>query len=80
MDTIRDLFDALLSIGGLATGAVLSRVSAIMLILSDLLSLDHTMLAIAWIMVAFVFAAGFMTVRRHISEYQEKMEHAALSS
>ena len=79
METIRDLFDALLSIGGLATGAVLSLVSAVMLILSDMLSLDHAMLSIAWIMVAFVFAAGFLTARRHIKEYQERIERDVLS-
>ena len=79
MDTVRDLFDALLSIGGLATGAVLSLVSAILLLVSDIAHLDHTTLALAWIMVAFVFAAGFKTVRRHLLEYQERMEKNALS-
>ncbi len=74
METIRDLFDSLLSIGGLATGAVVSLVSAIMLLLSDIVHLDRTTLALAWIMTAFVFAAGFITARRHLQEYQERIE------
>ena len=74
METIRDLFDALLSIGGLATGAVLSLVSATMLLASDMIHLDQTTLALAWIMAAFIFAAGYITARRHMAEYQGRME------
>lgn len=77
METIRDLFDGLISIGGLAAGSVISLISAVLLILSDIVPLDHTTLALAWIMMAFVFAAGFLAIRKHMREYQEKMERAA---
>jgi cobalamin biosynthesis protein CobD/CbiB len=80
METMRDLLDGLISIGGLATGAVLSLVSGVLLLLSDIVKLDHTTLALAWIMMAFVFAIGFMTARRHMTEYQERLEREALSS
>ena len=80
METIRDLFDGLISIGGLAAGSVISLISAVLLILSDIIPLDHTTLALAWIMMAFVFAAGFLAVRRHMQEYQERIERASLSS
>ena len=80
METIRDLFDNLISIGGLAAGSVVSLISAVLLILSDIIPLDNTTLALAWIMMAFVFAAGFLAVRRHIREYQEQMERAPLTA
>ena len=80
METIRDLLDGLISIGGLATGAVLSVVTGALLILSDITHIDRTTLALAYIMMALVFAAGFMTARRHMMEYQERLEREALHS
>ena len=74
METIKDLLSGLITQGGLATGMVLSIISAVILLLSDMLRLDHTTLALAWVMVAFVFAIGFATVRRLIREYEDKYE------
>ena len=79
METIRDLLDGLISIGGMATGAVLSLVTAMLLILSETIHLDRVTLALAYIMIAFVFAIGFMTARKHMMEYQERLENEALS-
>jgi len=66
VNKIRNILDILITLGGLAMGGVLSILSAIILLLSDVISLDHTTLALGWIMAAFVFAIGFHTTKEHM--------------
>jgi hypothetical protein len=70
---IRDILDMLTTVGGLAMGSVLSILSAILLIASEVLALDRTTLALAWVMVGFVFALGLWTVRGEMNRAFEKL-------
>ena len=74
MISIRDTLDIILTMGGLATGAVVSLLSAILLFLSELLALDHITLALAWVMVAAVFAIGYMTARKQMHQAMKKVD------
>ena len=70
---VRNILDILMTMGGLAMGAVISLLSAILLLLSEFVPLDRTTLALTWIMVALVFAFGFYTAKR-----QAKVAEAGL--
>ena len=77
VDNIKDILDMLTTIGGLAMGSVMSIISAILLIASDILPLDHITLALAWVMAAFIFAIGLWTARRQMNIAFEKLESEA---
>ena len=75
MPGIRTILDLLQSLGGLATGAVISLIAAITLLVSEVVHLDHTILALGWIMASFVFAIGFISARQAM-----KKEHADMAT
>ena len=77
VDNIKDILDMLTTIGGLAMGSVMSIISAILLIASDILPIDHITLALALVMAAFIFAIGLWTARRQMNIAFEKLESEA---
>ena len=74
MPGIRSILSLLQSMAGLATGAVLSLVYAILLLASDMIELDHTVLALTWVMVSFVFAIGFYTAKAQMKDEKVKLD------
>ena len=68
---LKTILNLLQSMGGLATGAVFSVLFAITLLASDAYPMDHTVLALAWIMVGFIMATGFYTARTQMKAEQE---------
>lgn len=74
MSPIRNLLDILITLGGLAMGAVLSVLMAVTVLIYEMMEIDHTTLALTWSLVAFVFAIGFITAKRQFNKEQESME------
>ena len=73
VNEVRNILDILMTLGGLAMGGVLSILSAALLLLSDTIPLDHTALALGWIMAAFVFAIGFKTAKRQMGAAYDQL-------
>ena len=63
LNPVRKSLDILMTLGGLAMGAVLSLLFALLLLLSDFVVINHTVLALSWIMLAFVFAIAYFTAK-----------------
>lgn len=75
MPGITSVLSLLQSMAGLATGAVFSILFAITLLASDVIPMDHTVLALAWIMVAFICSIAFYSAKE-----QMKVEKAKLGT
>ena len=76
MDTInniRSILDIVLSLGGLAMGMVLSIINAAILFGFMVLNVSSNSIILAWIMMAFVFAAGFGTAKKQLEEHEEAL-------
>ena len=73
MPGIGVVLSLLQSMAGLATGAVFAVLFAITLLMSEVVPMDHTVLALAWLVVGFIMAVAFYSAKDQMKEEQAKL-------
>lgn len=72
-ENIRSILSLLQSMAGLATGTVFAVLFSVTLLASELAPLDHTVLALSWLIVAFICAVGFYSAKSQMVEEKKRL-------